>query len=98
MVSVPDDPEMLLRRDATASALTLAGFPTSPKTLASLATRGGGPKFRKYGRYPIYRWGDALGWARAKLSPLVGSTAELDTVPPHGRRTRAPDDRAHATS
>src|SRR5258707_11960704 len=60
MVCVPDDPEMLLRRDATAAALTLAGYPTSPKTLASLATRGGGPKFRKYGRYPIYRWGDAL--------------------------------------
>jgi hypothetical protein len=88
MVSVPDDPEMLLRRDATAAALTLAGYPTSAKTLATLATRGGGPKFRKYGRYPIYRWGDSLRWAQAKLSPPVNSTAELDTAPT-GRRSGA---------
>jgi hypothetical protein len=98
MVTVPDDPEALLRRDATAAALTEAGFHTSPKTLASLATRGGGPKFRKFGKYPVYRWGDALQWARAKLSPPVSSTAELDRAAPVGRRKRAADHRANATS
>jgi hypothetical protein len=31
------------------------------------ATRGGGPRYRLFGRKPLYRWGDALEWARALL-------------------------------
>ena len=80
MAFIPRDPDTQLRREATAEALTAAGFPTSPTTLATLASRGGGPKFRKYGRYPIYRWGDSLEWARSKLGPVVNSTSELDRL------------------
>jgi len=43
--SIPDDPDALLTRDATAAALTAAGFPVSAKTLGGEATRGGGPPY-----------------------------------------------------
>jgi hypothetical protein len=70
--------DALLERDATAAALTASGYRTSPATLATKAVRGGGPPFRRYGRKPIYRWGDALEWARSRLSRRVNSTSELD--------------------
>jgi hypothetical protein len=68
----------MLRRGPAAEALTEAGFPTSEATLATQATRGGGPPFQKYGKVPLYRWGDALDWARSRLSRPVRTTAELD--------------------
>jgi hypothetical protein len=77
---VPDNPDALLVRDATAEALTEAGYPVKPKTLATKASRGGGPPFRRFGRVPLYRWGDALEWARAQLSPPLHSTAEANAV------------------
>ena len=76
----PDDPEMLLTRDSVAQALTDKGYPTSPKTLATRASRGGGPKFQKYGTRAVYRWGDALAWAQSRLGPVVTSTSELRTT------------------
>ena len=77
-MAIPSDPEALLTRDAMASALTEAGFPVSPATLATKACRGGGPPFRKFGPKPLYPWGSGLEWARAKLGPVVSSTSELD--------------------
>jgi hypothetical protein len=94
MTTIPSDPDALLRRDPTATALTEAGYQTSPTTLATLASRGGGPQFRKYGRYPVYRWGDALEWAKSRLSPPVYSTSELDTC--RSRRPASPAARVHA--
>jgi hypothetical protein len=44
------DSDALLTRDATAAALTEAGYPTSPKTLATKATPGGGPPFQTSAR------------------------------------------------
>jgi hypothetical protein len=72
------DLETLLRREAAAAALTEISLTTSPKTLSTLATRGGGPQFRKYGRYPVYRWGDCLDWAHSRLSAPMHSTSEAD--------------------
>ena len=80
MAPIPDNLETLLTREATAEALTAAGFPTSPATLATKASRGGGPPFRRFGARPLYRWGDAIEWARSKLGPVVRSTAELDAA------------------
>ena len=74
------DPDALLRRRALAEALTCAGFPITESTLATKATRGGGPPFRRFGLIPLYRWADALGWAEGRLSPPVRSTAELDRI------------------
>ncbi len=72
------DSNLRLRRRAAAKALTDGGFPTAEKTLATLASRGGGPPFQKYGRYPLYRWGDLVSWAELRLGPLIRSTSELD--------------------
>jgi hypothetical protein len=66
----------LLTRQAAAFALTDAGFPVSPATLATKATRGGGPPYQLFGRRPLYRWGDVLEWARGRLSKPVVNTSE----------------------
>jgi hypothetical protein len=75
---LPDDDE-LLTREAVASALTKAGFPVAAKTLATKATRGGGPPYQKFGPRALYRWGPSLQWAKARLSAPMHSTSELDT-------------------
>ncbi len=75
---IPDNPDALLRRKATADALTAKGYTTSDKTLSTKATRGGGPPYRLFGRFPLYRWGDALAWAEGRLSPPRHSTSEGD--------------------
>jgi hypothetical protein len=71
-------PNALLRRRATAKALTEAGYPTSEATLATKASRGGGPPYRSYGRIALYRWADVLEWAERKLSAPRCSTSESD--------------------
>jgi hypothetical protein len=77
---IPDDPKTLLTRNACAAALSAAGFPTSPDTLATRASRGGGPPYQKYGNRPLYSWGPALAWAQSRLGPIVSSTSELDAA------------------
>lgn len=77
---IPSDPNALLTREQAAAALNAAGFPVSPKTLATKATRGGGPIFQRFGRRPLYRWGDAIRWAEARLASPITSTAELDAA------------------
>ena len=75
---IPSDPDALLTRQQTAAALTESGFPTSPATLSTMATRGGGPPFSKFGPRAIYKWGTSLGWARARLTAPRSSTSEGD--------------------
>lgn len=74
--STPDNPDALLTRDQTAAALTAAGYPVRPKTLATKASRGGGPPFRHFGCRPLYRWGDVLQWAEARLTAARSNTSE----------------------
>jgi hypothetical protein len=75
---IPESPDSLLTRDRAAKALTEAGFPVKAKTLATKATRGGGPPYRKFGLRVLYRWGDALAWAERRLSAAYTSTSERD--------------------
>ena len=70
-----------LRRKEFAAALTNEGYKIAPATLSTLASRGGGPPFRKFGRYPIYDFEEGLDWARNRCSPPVTSTSELLTQP-----------------
>jgi len=74
--AIPERPDALLGRKATAKALTEAGYPVSEKTLATKAMRGGGPIYQVFGRTVLYRWCDALGWAEGRLSAPRRSTAE----------------------
>jgi hypothetical protein len=78
MTHIPVDLEALLTREQTAAALTESGFPTSSKTLATKASRGGGPPFHRYGPRALYRWGVALRWAEERLSPVMHGTSEAD--------------------
>src|SRR5580704_2775147 len=73
---IPQTPDSLLTRDRTAAALTEAGFPVKAKTLATKASRGGGPPYRKFGLRVLYRWGDALAWAEARLTAVYCNTSE----------------------
>jgi hypothetical protein len=87
-MALPTDLDTLLTRAALADALTKAGYPTARATLATRATRGGGPPYRLFGRVPLYRWGDALAWVQSRLGPLIRSTSEAD-FPRVGRLTEA---------
>ena len=73
MTCVPDNPDALLRRELTAAALTELGYPVSPRTLATKATRGGGPPYSMFAARALYRWGDALEWARSKTTQPLRS-------------------------
>lgn len=72
---IPTDPETMLPRAEGAATLTEAGFPIAPATLATKASRGGGPPFVKFNGRVLYRWGDLLAWAQAQTSPPQHSTA-----------------------
>lgn len=58
------DPNALLNRTQAATALTDAGYPTSAATLATLASRGGGPEYSRFGAHALYRWSNTLNWAK----------------------------------
>jgi hypothetical protein len=79
-MAIPNDPETLLRRGDAAHALREAGFPIARATLATLASRGGGPAYRRFGRVPLYKWSDLLYWAQSRLSAPMRSTSEADTA------------------
>jgi hypothetical protein len=74
--TIPNDPETFLTRDQAAAALTAAGFPVRPKTLATKASRGNGPRFHRFGAKPLYRWGDCLSWAEGRLTGPLLSTSD----------------------
>ena len=69
-----------LTRTQVAAALTASGYPISPATLSTMATRGGGPPYRNFGPRVLYRWGEALEWAEARLSKPRRSSSELHGV------------------
>lgn len=68
--------EVLLRRSEAAAVLNAAGYPIVATTLATMASKGTGPKFRRFGRIPLYRKDDLLEWAEKRTSPLGHSVAE----------------------
>jgi hypothetical protein len=72
----PDNPDALLTRAETAAALTAEGYLIKPATLASKASRGGGPPYRLFGVRPLYRWGEALAWAEGRMSAPRRTTSE----------------------
>ena len=66
-----------LRRDRAAEYLLDRYGAYTSETLAKLASIGGGPRFRKMGRFPVYTRDDLDAWANGRMSPPVSSTAEL---------------------
>lgn len=78
MVFLLPTPDTLLTRDQTAAALTTAGYPIKAKTLATKATRGGGPEYRVFSGRTLYRWAETLVWAESRTSAPRRSTSEAD--------------------
>jgi hypothetical protein len=74
------NPNSVLQTNALAKALSQSGYPTSPATLATKRSRGGGPPYRRWGRIPVYTWGDALKWAQSRLGEPRCSTSEEDAI------------------
>lgn len=68
----------LLTRTQAAAALTAAGFPTATATLATKASRGGGPLYRTYSGRALYRRADLMEWAESCTSAPRRTTAEAD--------------------
>jgi len=73
---IPQSLDALLGRKETADALTEAGYPVAEATLTTMASRGGGPPYQLFGPRALYKWGDSLDWARARLSAPRRSAAE----------------------
>jgi hypothetical protein len=73
------NPDAFLGRRQTAAELSALGYKVAEATLASKATRGGGPPMRSFGKRVLYRWGDALAWAESKLTAPYSSTSEIKT-------------------
>ena len=67
-------PLYLRRKDAALYIQNRWGQPCSPKWLAKLAVVGGGPVFRKAGRYPVYSHAGLDDWAQARMGPPRSNT------------------------
>jgi hypothetical protein len=70
--------QFLRRSDAATYITERYGFPCSRQWLAKLAVIGGGPVFRKAGRYPVYEPNELDRWAEARIGPPQRSTSEVD--------------------
>ena len=65
-----------LRRAAAAHYVRETwGMPCSSKWLAKLAVLGGGPVYRKAGRFPLYTPEDLDSWAESRLGAPRRSTS-----------------------
>jgi hypothetical protein len=69
------------RSDAATYIRATYGFPCSRQWLAKLAVIGGGPIYRKAGRYPIYLSVDLDIWAMSRIGARRQSTSVLARDP-----------------
>jgi hypothetical protein len=66
----------LLTRAQAAEFLTHNGYPIRRGTLDTMASRGGGPKFRKWGQRVLYQPSDLILWAQSRLGQPLSTSAE----------------------
>lgn len=76
MLNLNDLPPRLRRKEASEYLLQKHGIRRSPATLASLATRGGGPQFHLAGTIPLYDIEFLDTYARELLGKPVRTTSE----------------------
>ena len=78
MITTSLVPSRLLRRAEAARHIhDKWGYPCSPKTLAKYAVIGGGPVFRRAGRFPLYSTDDLDEWVASKFGPPMRSTSDV---------------------
>jgi hypothetical protein len=73
--SIVNAPRYRRRADAARYVRETWGMPCSQAWLAKLAVVGGGPIFRKAGRFPIYLDSDLDIWAEARISSPRNATS-----------------------
>jgi hypothetical protein len=73
-------PDAMFTRDKGAVALSDLGYPVTKATLATLASRGGGPLYRRFGKRVLYRWCDLVDWAEARCGAVRRSSSEADAA------------------
>jgi hypothetical protein len=73
-------PARMRRNVASEYLREVHGVSLSPATLAKLAVIGGGPRFRRDGRFPLYDPPELDTYAVARLGPLCSSTSELQAA------------------
>ena len=76
MLDVPKPIRLLRRKEAAQFVQNTWGIPLSPRTLAKLVVVGGGPLYRKAGRFPLYEVEDLDAWAASKLGPKRRSSSD----------------------
>lgn len=74
-----DCAKYLRRREAADYLKTKYGH-GSYRTLAKLATIGGGPVFHRFGRIVVYKSADLDAWALARLSGPLHSTSKREAA------------------
>jgi hypothetical protein len=67
------------RRKQAGEYLTSKYGHGSARSLAKLATVGGGPTFRKLGRIVVYDPADLDAWVQSRLSAPLRSTSDLSS-------------------
>lgn len=65
------------RRDEAARLLQSHGMRTTAASLATMATRGGGPPYFKIGKLCMYRLCDLEDWMSKRCSGLLDSTSTM---------------------
>lgn len=65
-----------LSRAEAAQYVVNRGLPCTKLTLQKLATIGGGPVYRRFGRRAVYQPGDLDVWIKSKLTAPMASTSE----------------------
>ena len=68
---------------ATKQAAQYVGL--SPRTLEKMRTEGGGPSYRKHGRYVRYHLADLDAWSTARSK---SSTSDANRCDPRGHHNR----------
>lgn len=72
------EPTRRLRRSEASRYLAERwGIQRAATTLAKAASTGGGPRFQKAGRIPLYPETELDRWAEALLTPLKASTSDI---------------------
>lgn len=72
--------QRLNRQEACEYLHDVHGVDCATSSLATYATRGGGPAYQKWANKPLYTVQALDEWVEEKLSPVVTSTAELKAL------------------
>jgi hypothetical protein len=88
MLDLDNLPPRLRRADVPEYLYRKYGIRVAPTTLASWAVHGGGPRFQKDGRWPLYPVSELDGWAERRFSPLVRQLGGSDEGKPNDPANR----------